>query len=175
MSGKHLISDDETQQIAEGFLAAAHWLGDHEWQRIVIGPNANYLRGFDGTVPADAELQEDQRWSWSVSFSDPAGTKRSLSHETVLEGLSRIVYGTASGTDAYRYMAIQQWFTEPSEARRQLKLSPVEHSLICQRALYDKTVYPTGEASLFGTELDLFEKQRPSVDQAAERSKTASE
>ncbi|MFJ8696981.1 hypothetical protein [Streptomyces roseolilacinus] len=166
MNSDHLISDDETRQIAEGFLKAAHWLGDHEWSSIVIGPGAEYHRGFDGVVPADARLSEDQRWSWCVSFTDPAGARKTLSHEVILTGLSRIVYGESQGSSAFRVFGIKQWFTEPSEARRQLKLSPAEHSLICQRALYDKIVFPTGE--LFGQKPDMFSDQRSSEDTPAD-------
>ncbi|MFE1444088.1 hypothetical protein [Streptomyces sp. NPDC058739] len=167
MSGEHLISDDETRQFAEGFLAASPWLGDAEWERIVIGPNADYLAGFDGAFPADAELTEGQRWSWRVSFSDPAGTKKTLSHEVILKGLSHIVYGDHAGPDGFRYMRIQQWYTEPTEARRTIQLSASDHSSICQCALYGKIVFPTGEAeSLFGKKLDLFEDQRPGGDHA---------
>lgn len=159
MNGHHLISDDETRQVAEGFLEAAHWLGDHEWDSIVIGPGAEYLAGFDGVVPSDVELSEGQKWSWRVSFTDPTGAPKTLSHETVLNGLSRIVYGEAQESFAFRDLGIKQWFTEPSETRRQLKLSLVECSLICQRALYDKLVFPTGE-ELFGQKLDMFSSRR---------------
>lgn len=79
----------------------------------------------------------------------------------VLEGLRKIVYGEHSGSDGYRFMRIQQWFTEPTEARKSLRLSPADHSLICQYALYGKTVFPTGEKEeLFGKKFDLFEDQR---------------
>ncbi|WP_406730131.1 hypothetical protein [Streptomyces sp. NBC_01794] len=162
MSGEHLISDDETRQFVEGFLETSPWLGSIEWERIVIGPNAGYKAGFDGVFPADTELSDGQKWSWRVSFSDPAGTRKTLCHETVLEGLSRIVYGDHAGSEGFRYMSIKQWFTEPTETRRALQLSASEHSLICQRALYDKIVFPTGEAEkLFGKKLDMFEDQRP--------------
>ncbi|WRZ96361.1 hypothetical protein OHB54_46265 (plasmid) [Streptomyces sp. NBC_01007] len=64
-------------------------------------------------------------------------------------------------------MRIQQWFTEPTEARRTIQLSASDHSSICQSALYGKIVFPAGEAeSLFGKRLDLFEDQRPGGDQA---------
>ncbi|SEM21652.1 hypothetical protein [Streptacidiphilus jiangxiensis] len=107
-----------------------------------------------------ASVQDDQRWSWTVSFSDPAGTRKDLSHERVLEGLTRLVYGDHSSSTGFQLLAVQQWFTEPTEARRELKLSAPDKSLICQHALYEKTVFPTGE-NLFGTKLDLFEDQRP--------------
>ncbi|MFH8886769.1 MULTISPECIES: hypothetical protein [Streptomyces] len=162
MSAEHLISDEETRRIAEGFLRVSPWLGDVEWVNdIVIGPDADYLAGFDGKVPADAELREGQKWSWRVTFSDPAGTKKTLSHETVLKGLSEIVYGNHAGAESYRYMRIRQWFTEPAEARRTINLSTSDDSSICQRALYGKIVFPTGETeSLFGGKLDFFEDQR---------------
>ncbi|MFH8379223.1 hypothetical protein ACH4A7_37655 [Streptomyces cyaneofuscatus] len=109
MSAEHLISDEETRHIAEGFLGVSPWLGDVEWVNdIVIGPNAEYLAGFDGKFPANAKLREDQKWSWRVSFSDPAGTKRTLSHEAVLKGLSDIVYGDHEGAEGFRYMRITE-------------------------------------------------------------------
>ncbi|MDQ0808765.1 hypothetical protein QFZ63_000479 [Streptomyces sp. B3I7] len=43
MSGDHLITDDETRQIAEGFLESSPWLGDVTWQRIIVGPHASML------------------------------------------------------------------------------------------------------------------------------------
>ncbi|MEV5140704.1 hypothetical protein AB0K71_22240 [Streptomyces syringium] len=167
MGGEHLISDDETRQFAEGFLTASPWLGDAEWENIVTGPSAGYLAAFDGTFPADAVLTEGQEWSWRVSFSDPTGTKQSLSHETVLKGLSHIVYGDHTGSEGFRYMRIQQWFTEPTEARRAIQLSSSDHSAICQCALYGKAVFPTRETEkIFGKKLDLFEDQRQDGDQA---------
>ncbi len=58
-------------------------------------------------------------------------------------------------------MRSKQWFTEPSDARRSLQLRPTDHSLICQFALYGKTVFPTGETDeIFGRKFDLFEDQR---------------
>ncbi|MGW2082524.1 hypothetical protein ACWCOW_37430 [Streptomyces sp. NPDC001939] len=105
-----------TCQFAEGFLAVSPWLGDAEWESIIIGPNAGYLAGFDGVFRADAELTEGQKWSWQVSFSDPAGTEKTLSHEAVLKGLSYIVYEDLTGPEGFRYMGIRQWFTEPTEA-----------------------------------------------------------
>ncbi|MFJ9483443.1 hypothetical protein ACIRRI_52595 [Streptomyces mirabilis] len=169
MGGEHLISDDETRQIAEGFLQASPWLGDAEWGSIVIGPNAGYLAGFDGVFPPDAELSEGQKWSWQVSFSDPAGTKKTLSHEAVLKGLSHIAYGDHANADGFRFMRIQQWFTEPTEARRTIQLPASDHSLICQCALYGKIVFPAGEAdTLFGKKLDMFEDQRPDEDQGSD-------
>ncbi|MEU6235410.1 hypothetical protein [Kitasatospora sp. NPDC047058] len=163
MSGKHLITDDETRAIAEGFLAASPWLGDVEWSRTVFGPGVEYFSGWDrGPIPEDTELAEGQRWSWTVSFFDPAGTGKTLNHERVLEGLTRIIYGEHSTDGGYRSLAIRQWFTEPAEARQSLKLSTADQSLICQHALYEKTVFPTGEAeALFGKKLDFFADQRP--------------
>ncbi|MEU0311520.1 hypothetical protein [Streptomyces cyaneofuscatus] len=162
MSAEHLISDEETRHIAEGFLGVSPWLGDVEWvDDIVIGPNAEYLAGFDGKFPANAKLREGQKWSWRVSFSDPAGTKKTLSHETVLKGLSDIVYGDHAGAEGFRYMRIKQWFAEPPKDRRTIKLSASDDSSICQRALYGKIVFSTGESEgLFGRKLDFFEDQR---------------
>jgi hypothetical protein len=108
MTGEHLITDVETRKIVEGFLAASPWLGDTEWEQIVIGPQAEYLADWDGNFPSDAQLREGQQWSWRVSFSDPGGTKKSLSHALVLQGLNRVVYGEHEGTNAFRYFRIQQ-------------------------------------------------------------------
>ena len=159
MGGDHLITDEETRRFAEDFLNASPWLGDIAWERIVIGPDAGYLADFDGVFPEDAELREGQQWSWKVSFSDPAGTKVSLTHQTVLKGLGSIVYGSHEGSEGFRYLSIQQWFTEPSNKRRELQLPAGSASLICQWALYGKIVFPTGEDSPFG-KLDMFSEQR---------------
>ncbi|MFF2618986.1 hypothetical protein [Kitasatospora sp. NPDC058046] len=162
MSGEHLISDEETRSIVEGFLSVSPWLGDVEWDRAVLGPHTEFLVGLDGKIPENATLSDDQRWSWTVSFSDPAGTQSTLNHEVVLEGLTRLVYDKDSGSDVYLRLPVSQWFTEPTETRRSLRLSTSQQSLICQHALYGKTVFPTGEREkLFGEELDFFSDQRP--------------
>ncbi|MGW2540433.1 hypothetical protein ACWC5I_06040 [Kitasatospora sp. NPDC001574] len=162
MSGEHLITDDETKLMAEGFLAACPWFGDVQWGRIVIGAGSEYLGGWTGDIPVDQELTDGQRWSWTVSFSDPAGNQTGLSHEVVLKGLTRVVYDDNSSSTGYRKLVIEQWFTEPTETRLGLKLSTSDQSLICQQALYGKSVFPTGEAEeLFGKKLDFFESQRP--------------
>ncbi|MFE2175819.1 hypothetical protein [Kitasatospora sp. NPDC059462] len=162
MSGEHLITDGETKLIAEGFLAACPWFGDVQWGRVVIGAGSEYLGGWTGDIPDDQELTDDQRWSWTVSFSDPAGNQAGLSHEGVLKGLSRVVYDDNSNSNSYRNLVIGQWFREPTETRLGLKLSTSDQSLICQQALYGKSVFPTGGAEeLFGKKLDVFESQRP--------------
>ncbi|MFF5900125.1 hypothetical protein ACFY8O_29930 [Streptomyces argenteolus] len=131
----------------------------------MIGPNAEYLAGFDGAFPADATLADNQKWSWQVSFSDPAGTKKTLSHEAVLKGLSDIVYGDHTGAEGYRYMRIKQWFTESTEDRRRMQLPTSDHSSICQRSLYGKIVFSTGEREgLFGGKVDFCEDQRSDGD-----------
>ncbi|MFF9352357.1 hypothetical protein [Streptomyces sp. NPDC014734] len=157
MGGGHLITDEETRKIAEGFLAASPWLGDAEWERIVTGPRADYYRDFDGRYPADAELSDGHEWSWSVSFTDPAGRRESLTHAKVLEGLSRIVYEPHQGAAVFQFMRITQWFQEPTQDRQQLELSSAEHSRICQYALHGKMVFSVAEDS---AKLDLFEEQR---------------
>ncbi|MFF2080650.1 hypothetical protein ACFVXG_38530 [Kitasatospora sp. NPDC058162] len=169
MSGEHLISDEETRTIAEGFLSVSPWLGDVEWARTVLGPHAEFLVGFDGKIPENATLSDDQRWSWTVSFSDPAGRRSTLNHEVVLGGLTRLVYDKDTGSDIYLSLPISQWFTEPSETRRSLRLSASQQSLICQHALYEKTVFPTGEREeLFGKKLDFFSDQRPDTASSSE-------
>ncbi|MEU4359419.1 hypothetical protein [Streptomyces virginiae] len=165
MSGEHLITDDETRRIAEGFLSVSPWLGDIEWGRTVLGPNAGYLKGWGPDFPEDVELQEGQRWSWTVSFTDPVGDREGLSHTKVLEGLTRIVYGEHSGPDGWTYLVIRQWFTEPSQGRQALTLSTTHQSLICQQALYNKIVFRTpDEEVMFGKKMDFFEEQRPPAD-----------
>lgn len=90
----HLIGDEETQRIAESFLAASPWLGNVTRQDIVAGQDAEYLAGFDGTFnPKKIELRDGQRWSWSVTFTDPSGQQKTLSHESVLEGVRALVFG----------------------------------------------------------------------------------
>ncbi|WP_327166745.1 hypothetical protein [Streptomyces zaomyceticus] len=168
MGGDHLITDDETRNIAEGFLKGSPWLGDVTWGRDVFGPGSEYLRGFDGIVRDDVELSDEQRWSWTVGFSDPTGTPRSLSHERVLEGLKRIVYGELSNPEGWQALSIRQWFTEPTKERTGLQLSSADHSMICQYALYEKTVFSTGSEELFGKKLDLFESQRPDTEALGE-------
>lgn len=81
----HLIGDEETRRIAESFLAASPWLGNVTWQDIVVGPGAEYLAGFDGAVNPKVELGDGQCWSWCVTFTDPSGQQKTLSHESVLE------------------------------------------------------------------------------------------
>ncbi|MFJ2709028.1 hypothetical protein ACIO3R_38390 [Streptomyces sp. NPDC087428] len=157
MGGGHLITDEETRKITEGFLETSPWLGDAEWERIVTGPRADYYRDFEGRFPPDVELSDGHEWSWSVSFTDPAGRRESLTHAKVLEGLNRIVYEPHQGTAALQFMRIDQWFREPTQIRQQLELSSAEHSSICQYALYAKTVFPVAED--FG-KFDLFEDQR---------------
>ncbi|RKT08147.1 hypothetical protein BX286_6229 [Streptomyces sp. 3211.6] len=159
MGSNHLISDDETRKIAEGFLADSVWLGDVTWaENVVIGPNAAHHAGFDGQFPKDAQLAEGQKWSWTVRFTDPAGVEKSLSHEVVLAGLTRIVYGDHDSPDGWSHMGIRQWFTEPASERKRLTLSAADHSRICQKALYDKIVY---EPRMEGfPKSDWFEDQR---------------
>jgi len=159
----HLIGDDETRRITESFLAASPWLGNVTRQDIAAGPGAEYLAGFDGTFnPEKAELGDGQRWSWSVTFTDPSGQQKTLSHETVLEGIRALVFGeNPSGADGVRLLRIRQWFTEPVAERRKLDIGASDSSRICQQALYGRQVFST-EDDLFGSKkLDFFEDQRP--------------
>lgn len=161
--GSHLIGDEETRRIAESFLAAAPWLGSVTRQDIVAGPGAEYLAGWDGTFnPEEVELGDGQRWSWSVTFTDPSGLQKTLSHETVLEGIRALVFGEdLPGADGLRLLRVRQWFTEPVAERRKLDLGASDSSRICQQALYGRQVFSTGDG-LFVKKLDFFEDQRPS-------------
>lgn len=158
----HLIGDEETRRIAESFLAASSsWLGSVTWQDIADGPGAEYLAGWDGTFdPKKIELGEGQRWSWSVTFTDPSGQQKALSHETVLQGVRALVFGEdGPGADGARRMRIRQWFTEPAAERRKLDLGASDSSRICQQALYGRQVFSTDDDRVFG-KFDLFEGQR---------------
>jgi hypothetical protein len=161
-SESYLIGDDETWRIAESFLAASPWLGNVTRQDIVVGPGAEYLAGFDGTFnPETTELGEGQRWSWSVIFIDPSGQQKTLSHETVLQGVRSLVYGEdGPGADGLRGLRIRQWFTEPAAERRMLELGPSDSSRICQQALYGRQVFKTDDDVRAFGKFDLFEAQR---------------
>ncbi len=160
----HLIGDDETRRIAESFLtASSSWLGSVTWQDIVAGPDAEYLAGFDGTFnPKEIELGDGQRWSWSVTFTDPSGQQKTLSHETVLQGVRALVFGEdGPGADGLRRIRIRQWFTEPAAERRKLDLGASDSSRICQQALYGRQVFSTDDDLRAFGKLDFFEDQRP--------------
>jgi hypothetical protein len=159
----HLIGDEETRRIAESFFAASPWLGNVIRQDIVAGPGAEYLAGFDGTFdPEKIELGDGQRWSWSVTFTDPSGQQKTLSHESVLEGVRALVFGEdLPGADGVRLLRIRQWFTEPVAERRKLDLGPGDSSRICQQALYGRQVFSTGDGLFGSKKLDFFEDQRP--------------
>ncbi|MFI6530693.1 hypothetical protein [Streptomyces uncialis] len=75
-------------------------MGDVRWGRTVIGAEAAHLQDLDGVIPEDSILAPGQRWSWTVSFSDPAGAEKALTHEQVLDGLARVVYGEYEGPRA---------------------------------------------------------------------------
>ncbi|MDQ2816563.1 MAG: hypothetical protein M3Z75_33185, partial [Actinomycetota bacterium] len=126
--GAHLIGDEETRRIAESFLAASSsWLGGVTWQDIVAGPDAEYKADpWDGTFdPEKIELGDGQRWSWSVTFTDPSGQQKTLSHETVLQGVRALVFGEdGPGADGVRLLRIRQWFTEPAAERRSSTSAP---------------------------------------------------
>jgi hypothetical protein len=44
------------------------------------------------------ELKEGQKWSWSVTFADPSGETKNLTHEFVLQGLRGLIYGDEKQT-----------------------------------------------------------------------------
>lgn len=162
--GTHLIGDEETRRIAESFLtASSSWLGNVTWQDIVTGPDAGYLAGWDGTFdPEKIELGDGQRWSWSVTFTDPSGQQKTLSHETVLQGVRALVFGEdGPGADGFRLLRIRQWFTEPAAERRKLELGASDSSRICQQALYGRQVFKTDDDRRAFGNLDFFEDQRP--------------
>ena len=159
----HLIGDEETRRIAESFLAASPWLGNVTRQAIAVGPGAEYLAGFDGTFnPEKVELGDGQRWSWSVTFTDPSGQQKTLSHESVLEGVRALVFGEdLTGADGVRVLRLKQWFTEPAVERRKIDLGPSDSSRICQQALYGRQVFSTDDDLFASKKLDFFEDQRP--------------
>jgi hypothetical protein len=165
--GSHLIGDEETRRIAESFLAASPWLGSVIWQDIVAGPGAEYLAGFDGAFDPGAELDDGLRWSWSVTFTDPSGQQKTLSHESVLEGVRALVFGEdLPGADGVRLLRVRQWFTELVADRRKLELGPSDSSRICQQALYGRQVFSTEDDRLGLKKLDFFSDQRPPQEDA---------
>jgi hypothetical protein len=162
--GSHLIRDEETQRIAESFLtASSSWLGNVTWKDIVIGADAEYLAGWDGIFdPETTELSDGDRWSWSVAFTDPSGQQKTLSHETVLQGVRALVFGEdGPGAEGLRRLLIRQWFTEPATERRTLTLGASDSSRICQQALYGRQVFSTDDDHRAFGKPDYFEDQRP--------------
>jgi hypothetical protein len=162
----HLIGDEETRRIATSFITTSPWLGNATWQDIAVGSQAEYLAGWNGTFDPGIELAEGQRWSWSVTFIDPSGQQKRLTHELVLEGLRALIYGDQlTGADSLRLLRVKQWFTEPAVERRKLELSASDSSRICQQALYGHQVFTT-EDDRFGVQrLDFFSDQRPPQDE----------
>jgi hypothetical protein len=161
--GAHLIGDEETRRIAESFLtASSSWLGSVTWQDIVVGPGAEYKADFDGTFnPEKIEVGDGERWSWSVTFTDPSGQHKTLSHETVLEGVRGLVFGEdGPGAEGLRLLRIRQWFTEPVAERRKLDLGASDSSKICQQALYGRQIFRTNDDHRAFGKFDLFEDQR---------------
>ena len=155
----HLIGDDETRRIAEGFLAASPWLGNVQWTEVPPSLFEAYsvIRAGIG-VPG---TERDVRPSWSVAFADPGGEEKELNHRTVLKGLRELVYSAPpDGPDSLRLLRIRQWFTEPAAERRRLKLDGSDCSRICQQALYEHQVFSTEDDALFGKRADWFEDQR---------------
>lgn len=158
--GSHAIGD-ETRRIAEAFLATSPWLGNVSWGERIIGNDAEYLYDLRGELPHGAEPGEGQRWSWTVTFTDPSGQEQTLGHESVLNGVRELIYGKEpSGVASFRILSIRQWFTEPADERRSLKLTGSDSSRICQQALYGHQVFSTEDDMLGGKRLDFFEDQR---------------
>jgi hypothetical protein len=155
----HLIGDDETRRIAEGFLAASPWLGNIQWGEVPPDIFEAYTVAGAGTGAPGTE--RDVQPSWSVAFADPGGEEKELNHRTVLKGLRELVYGAPpDGPDNLRLLRIRQWFTEPAAERRRLKLDGSDCSRICQQALYEHQVFSTEDDALFGKRIDWFEDQR---------------
>ncbi|MCX5215973.1 hypothetical protein OG689_43325 [Kitasatospora sp. NBC_00240] len=130
-----------------------------QWGRILVGPGVEHLLGWDGKVPDDVELSAGQHWTWRVSFTDPAGAVQSLTHEVVLKGITDLVYSKDSSAEGYLVLPVMQWFQEPAQDRRSFKLSPTQQSLICQKGLYERTVFSTDEPGE-RLRLDFFANQR---------------
>ncbi|MFF4542176.1 hypothetical protein [Streptomyces aureus] len=149
MGSEHLITDEETKRCAERFLSSSPWLGNAEWKRIIIGPQAEFHMGFGEEFPPDAELLDGQSWSWRVDFSDPADTKMTLSHAVVLEGLHKIAYGDHHGSDGWHYLGIKDWFTLPALQRKEQPLSEMDCSMICQWALHGRLVFDVAARAMF--------------------------
>ncbi|WP_329558940.1 hypothetical protein OG711_08400 [Streptomyces uncialis] len=133
-------------------------MGDVRWRRTVIGAEAAHLQDFDGVIPEDSILAPGQRWSWTVSFSDPAGAEKALTHEQVLDGLARVVHGEhegPEGPEGWFLLGVRNWFTQPSDTRRTQSLTASQRSRVCQFARYGRTDFPAEEEkSLFGREQD---------------------
>lgn len=168
-SGSHWITDEETQRIAETFVAASPYLGDIAWSQAPVGENAAYLYGFSGELPEDLEpgdpLPEGCRWSWQLSLTDPSGRDFRLHHNQVVSAITKVVYegdGRQDSMRALRLGCIEQWYTEPADSRRALKLGPEAAVTICQIALWEKVAFPYEDANgPFGTgRMDFFEEQR---------------
>lgn len=140
MPETHLITDDETRQIAEAFLGDSPWLGGATWGQTVIGPNAEYRVGFDLEMDLTSPLSEGQSLSWTVTFVDPTGEEQRLDHPLVLKGIRELAYGDG---DWLKVGAIKEWFASSAEARTARKLDAVASSRICQQALYGGMVLPS--------------------------------
>jgi hypothetical protein len=128
----------------------------------VAGPGAEYLVGFDAVFDPKAELDDGQRWSWSVTFIDSSGQQKTLSRELVLEGVRALIFGEdLAGADGLRLLRVKQWFTEPVAERRRLELAAGDSSRICQQALHGRQVFSPEDDRLGFKKLDFFSDQRP--------------
>lgn len=144
MPDEHVITDEETRRIAEAYLTSAPWLGGAVWGQTVIGPHVEYLFDADGTIDPATELRDDQRWSWTVTFTDPSGQEQRLDHEAVLEGLRGLVYGEVpEGPESISRWDLREWFTKPAAERRAEGLNSSHSSRVCQQALYGQKVFDT--------------------------------
>ncbi|MEV4248489.1 hypothetical protein AB0J63_34390 [Streptosporangium canum] len=159
-TGSHVIADEETRRIAENFLSSSPWNGDVTWDKIVIGPYAEWLSDDKGNFAPSTKLSESDRWSWRVTFVDPSGKSCQLIHDSVLHGLRELVYGDEekTGIAGFELLSVKQWFTEPAVDRRKLTLSDGDSSRICQHALYGRQVFRTND-HVFGA-TDYFAEQR---------------
>jgi hypothetical protein len=103
-----------------------------------------------------------QRWSWSVTFTDPSGQHKTLTHELVLEGVRGLIFGEKpTGAAGLRLLRVTQWFTEPVAERRRLDLGASDSSRICQQALYGRMIFSTEDDHLGLSKPDFFSDQRP--------------
>lgn len=149
------------------FVAASPYVGDVAWSQVPVGPNAPYLYDFSGDLPKGLgpgdPLPEGNRWSWELFLTDPSGREFRLRHDSVVAGITRVVYegdGREDNLQVLRLGRIRQWYTEPSDSRRSLRLQPEDAVTVCQIALWDKVAFPyRDDDGIFG-KLDYFEEQR---------------
>jgi hypothetical protein len=155
----HLIGHDETRRIAESFLAASPWLGNVGWSTGIDDDFLGFIDAEDPRFDSTAGVRSES--GWLVTFTDPTGEEQELGHKSVMRGLRDLLFGEQPpGVDGFRAMSIRQWFTEPAEERRKLRLSMGDCARICQQALYGRQVFRAGDELPGLPRFDLFEDQR---------------